>query len=118
MGVAHGRPWVWLMAHTHTHTHVVMSAVSLWNALVQFPRWKGLVLLVTTRGKSQTWGGITRDPYHHLRRKLAKQQQLRDKKFPLISEARQERRRDLPINVTSLGQLFAATITSCAPWVT
>ena len=94
------------MAEKVYYTHVVMSPPSLWKSLEYIPHWRGLVLLVTARGRSQKWGGITQDPYQHLRKKLAKQHELSQKKFPLISQARQERRRDLPINVTSLGELF------------
>ena len=62
------------------------------------------IQLNQVRGKKQKFGAATRDPFKSLQRKLARDQQRRHAKVPLMSEERSQIRRLAPITTTSLGQ--------------
>ena len=59
---------------------------------------------VQVRGKKQKFGGATRDPFKSLQRKLARQQQMKHAKVPLMSEERAQSTRLAPITITSIGE--------------
>ena len=59
---------------------------------------------IQVRGKKQKFGGATRDPFKSLQRKLARQQQMKHAKVPLMSEERAQSTRLAPITITSIGE--------------
>ena len=59
---------------------------------------------IQVRGKKQKFGGATRDPFKSLQRKLARQQQMKHAKVPLMSEERAQATRLAPIIITSIGE--------------
>ena len=61
------------------------------------------LLCTQVRGKKQKFGGATRDPFKSLQRKLARQQQHRHAKVPLMSDERAQMNRLAPITTSSLG---------------
>ena len=59
---------------------------------------------IQVRGKKQKFGGATRDPFKSLQRKLARRQQMKHAKVPLISEEKAQATRLAPIIITSIGK--------------
>ena len=61
------------------------------------------VVFIPVRGRKQKWGGITRDPYKTLQKKLQRKSAERHTKIPLKSEERALRDMQYPLNLTTLG---------------
>lgn len=64
------------------------------------------VVFVPRRGAKQKWGGITRDPFKSLQKKLQRKVTERHTKIPLKSEERAIREMHYPLNITSLGNYY------------
>lgn len=62
------------------------------------------VVFVPARGKKQNFGAFTRDPFKTFQKKLAKNQNIRDSKLPLMSKEREQRSLLYPLNVQSIGK--------------
>ena len=58
--------------------------------------------IVQIRGAKHKFGGITRDPFQNFKKKLAQQEQRKQRKVPLKSEERMQMERLYPLHVTSI----------------
>lgn len=63
----------------------------------------GSVVFQPSRGSKKKWGGTARDPYDHLKKKLAVASLNKHAKVPLKSKERATRELAYPINIQSLG---------------
>lgn len=86
--------------------HLSKTQQPLWGTLLScevltFPP-NASVLQV--RGAKQKFGGITRDPYRTLKKKLVLQKAQKVSKVPLMSSERRDKTVEFPINRTSSGE--------------
>ena len=63
----------------------------------------GSVVFQPSRGCKKKWGSTARDPYDHLKKKLAMASLNKHSKVPLKSKERAARELAYPINIQSLG---------------
>ena len=63
----------------------------------------GSVVFQPSRGSKKKWGSTARDPYDHLKKKLAVASLNKHAKVPLKSKERATRELAYPINIQSLG---------------
>ncbi len=61
--------------------------------------------VVQVRGAKQKFGGLTRDPYRTLKKKLVLEKSHKVSKVPLMSSERRDNIMEFPINRTSAGIL-------------
>ncbi len=61
------------------------------------------VSVVQVRGAKQKFGGLTRDPYRTLKKKLVLEKSHKVSKVPLMSSERRDNIMEFPINRTSAG---------------
>jgi len=66
--------------------------------------YPGVVSFVQARGAKKKFGGITRDPYKSLKRKLALAKGQKRAKIPLMSTERKDGMMEYPMNIKSPGQ--------------
>lgn len=81
---------------------------TLWIARGILPQLRNsaAIAVVQNRGGKTKYGGITRDPLIHMKKKLGKKNQLKQAKIPLVSEERKQMALTLPISTASLSKLM------------
>ena len=63
------------------------------------------VCVLQVRGAKKKFGGITRDPYRTLKKKLVQEKARKVSKVPLVSSERREKMVEYPMNRTSSGKV-------------
>ena len=81
-----------------------VRTISVARGVLQQLRSGTAAVVIQNRGGKTKYGGITRDPLIHMKKKLAKQNQRKQSKVPLVSEERQHAMMTLPMNATSLSE--------------
>ncbi len=89
-----------LLFYIHIEMHLPVRTILSSHTLRCF---SPCVSVVQVRGAKQKFGGLTRDPFRTLKKKLVLEKSHKVSKVPLMSSERRDNIMEFPINRTSAG---------------